>query len=118
MKLLTKKIEEKLAKAWKVAATVKDDPEIVVHYFNPSGAGDWYVLEGLKLRDGDWKFYGLVDLQERELGYFTLSELTAIKCPPFGLGIERDMYFGNKKLSDVQSRELVISPSLHRATSE
>lgn len=102
MKLLTKAIEEKLVKAWKAPVNVQDDPEIVVHYFNPSGAGDWYVIDGLKLRDGDWKFYGLVNLQEKELGYFTLSELASVKCPPFGLGIERDMYFGKKKLSDFQ----------------
>jgi len=98
MKLLTKAIEEKLVKAWQ---TNQDDPEIVVHFFNPSGAGDWYVLEGEKQADGDWEFYGLTNLQEKELGYFSLSQLAEIKCPPFGLGIERDMYFGKKRLSDV-----------------
>jgi hypothetical protein len=97
MKLLTKAIEQKLETA-DMDAT---DPPIIVHLFNPSGMGDWYVIDGEKTADGDWKLFGLVDLHEKELGYFTLSELAAIKAPPFGLGIERDMYFGEKRLREV-----------------
>jgi hypothetical protein len=37
-------------------------------------------------------FFGLVDLHEKELGYFALSELQSVRLQ-FGLKIERDMYF-------------------------
>ncbi len=38
-------------------------------------------------------FFGLVDGFERELGYFSLSELESVHGP-YGVGIERDLYFG------------------------
>lgn len=37
-------------------------------------------------------FFGLVDGFEKELGYFSLSELESVKGP-LGLKIERDLYF-------------------------
>jgi hypothetical protein len=39
-----------------------------------------------------WTFFGLADLHEKELGYFSLEELQSVRLP-FGLRIERDMYF-------------------------
>jgi hypothetical protein len=98
MKMMTKAIETKLET---VIAGESLNPPIIVHYFNPSGIGDWYVFDGEKTDDGDWKFYGLTNLLEKELGYFYLSELVAIKCPPFGLGVERDRHFFPTRLSDV-----------------
>ena len=35
----------------------------------------------------------LFDRDTREYGYFDINEIKAIKCPPFGLPIERDMYY-------------------------
>ena len=47
-------------------------------------------------------FYGLVLGNEgKKFGNFTLRELEDLKFPPFGLGIERDMYFSNKTIKDV-----------------
>ena len=47
-------------------------------------------------------FFGLVYGHDKELGYFSLKELESVKCS-FGLGIERDRYFGfDKKLSSVE----------------
>jgi hypothetical protein len=47
-------------------------------------------------------FFGYVSLfgdDCDEFGYFSLEELESIKCK-FGLGIERDLYCGEKKLSE------------------
>jgi hypothetical protein len=104
MKLLTKAIENDLSRVGHRSDRYEENPRIKAHFFNPSGGGNWYVIDGEKQADGDWHFFGLVDLQNgerKELGWFHLSELAEIKCPPFGLGIERDMYFGKKLLSDV-----------------
>lgn len=85
-----------------------DDADIIAKYFNPYGRGTWYVLEGDKLPDGDWELYGISDLgQGREYGYFRLSELEnyVYRLPngyPVG-GIERDMYFGKKKVRDIKN---------------
>lgn len=92
MKLMTKEIEEKL-----LAAPIgsKDgqgmDAEVIVKYFNPVGAGSWYILEGEKQDDGDWLLYGLCSIFETEYGYVLLSELENLRLP-FGLTIERDLY--------------------------
>ena len=89
MKLLTKKIEEKLAKFPLYSTDGHNEKEVIVKFFNPYGIGRWYVCEGEKQDNGDWLFFGLVELFEKEWGYFTLSELQSIRTP-YGLGIERD----------------------------
>lgn len=67
------------------------NPVPVVKFFNPVGAATWLVTE--LCEDGD-ALFGLADLGFGcpELGYFSLSELTAIRLP-FGLRIERDIGF-------------------------
>lgn len=67
----------------------------VVKLFNPCGAGTWLVTE-LDPEDESIAF-GLADLSFNtpEVGSFSLSELEAFKGP-FGLGIERDLYFEAK----------------------
>jgi len=92
MKLLTAAIIAKLEKTPLYSTEKQDVAPVLVKFFNPCGAGTWYVLEAEKQEDGDWNFFGLADLHEKELGYFTLSELQSVRLP-FGLRIERDMYF-------------------------
>ncbi len=67
----------------------------VVKLFNPCGAGTWLVTE-LDPEDESIAF-GLADLgfDTPEVGSFSLSELEAFQGP-FGLGIERDLYFEAK----------------------
>ena len=61
----------------------------VVKFFNPLGKGVWLATE--LDEDGD-TLYGLANLGEPELGYFSLEEMTSVRLP-FGLGIERDILF-------------------------
>ncbi|MDH1271724.1 DUF2958 domain-containing protein [Rhizobium pusense] len=58
----------------------------VVKFFNPLGAGVWLATE--LDPDGDILF-GLADLGEPELGYFSLEEMASVRLP-FGPGIEGD----------------------------
>jgi hypothetical protein len=97
MKLLTKEIEERFKKIGSQENI--EDPEIVAKFFDPTGSWTWYATE----YDHDTKtFFGLVDGYEKEFGYFSLEELESVKGS-FGLGIERDRYFGfDKKISNVQ----------------
>ena len=62
----------------------------------PDSNWTWYVTEF----DGKDTFFGLVDGFEKELGYFSLSELESVKGP-LGLKIERDVYFKPMKLKDL-----------------
>ena len=60
-----------------------------VKFFNPGGVGTWYATE---YDPATRTFFGLADLGDPELGYFSLDELEQAKGN-WGLGIERDMYF-------------------------
>lgn len=95
MKLLTKELEKKLVKEAKKEN--RDFYEAVAHvkFFDPTSTWTWFASE----YDPDTKmFYGLVDGHEKELGYFSLTELQELKLP-MGLKIERDLYFESTLLS-------------------
>lgn len=74
------------------------DPMVRAKLFTPWTNWTWYVLEF----DGDDICFGLVDGHETELGYFSISELEAIRGPG-GLKIERDEHFVSTALSDVKA---------------
>ena len=131
VKLITKEVEGLLKKIGKQEKV--DDPIVVVRFFNPTGAGTWYPTELICLiRRKDegagsetleveaseidqFKYYEVVDKlffgyvsifgdHNDEWGYFRLSELLSVKCPPFGMGIERDLYFDPRPISKVCSK--------------
>ena len=91
MKLLTKGIIDKLEKRGRVEEYKDNDP-IIAKFFNPTGAGTWYVMEGEKQNNNDWIFFGFVDWHAKEWGNFSLHELEKA-IMPMGLGIERDRHF-------------------------
>lgn len=100
MKLITKAIENKLAKYPLYSQDGKrGEADVIVKFF--FGAWTWYVLEGEKREDGDYEFYGIVENQYgAEYGYFTLSQLASVK--KWGIPVvERDRYFDKKKVSDL-----------------
>jgi hypothetical protein len=101
MMLLTKEIIKKMPKLYTHDGKPANQVPIAVKFFTPDANWTWYVTEGEQQANGDWEFFGLVDGMEKELGYFTLSELQAIRGK-FGLPVERDKYFDNKTLADVQ----------------
>ena len=68
----------------------------VVKFFQPWGSWTWYASEF----DGTDTFFGLVDGFEKELGYFSLAELSALRGP-FGLRIERDLHWTPKPLREL-----------------
>jgi hypothetical protein len=63
----------------------------VVKFFNPVGAATWLATE---LDEDNDSLFGLADLGFGcpELGSFSLMEMASVRLP-FGLGIERDLYF-------------------------
>jgi hypothetical protein len=86
MKLMTKKIENKLTNA---VAGYGEHNKPYLKLFNPCGAATWLLSEyDSKQR----MFFGLCDLGigSPELGYVSLDELLQIRLP-MGLKIERDM---------------------------
>ena len=82
-----------IANAVRAAAEPRFDPPPVIKLFNPCGAATWLVTE---LCADDDTLFGLADLGFGcpELGYFSRSELAAVRLP-FGLTIERDLSFAS-----------------------
>ena len=96
MELLPKDVQEKLPplysqeeKGWAAIAQVK--------FFAPWSNWTWWATE---FCPETRTFFGLVEGFERELGYFSLDELQEARGP-FGLQIERDLYWDPKPLKEV-----------------
>lgn len=95
MKLLTKEILKKLPPLY--ANENVQDPIVQVKFFNPQGTWTWYATEF----DGEDIFFGYVVGHDKELGYFSLQELSEYRGK-LGLGIERDRSFKPKPLSEIK----------------
>jgi len=105
MKLLTKEIEKKLPKLY--SQENEKNPKIIIKFFHPLSSWTWYVVEGERDPDGDILFFGLVDGFEKELGYFTLKQLEEVEVK--GLGIERDLYFGEHRLNEFRGTKIELT---------
>ena len=95
MQLLTRELRCRLpplggqdSKGGKAVAYVK--------FFTPDSSWTWYATEF----DGQDTFFGLVEGQEKELGYFSLAELQGARGP-MGLAIERDLHWTPKTLAEI-----------------
>ena len=76
------------------------DPIVYVKLFLPSSNWTWYIIE-INKEDNN-TCYGFVDGLEKELGYFTLSELENLKGM-FGIKVELDISFKPTKLSKMKA---------------
>ncbi len=76
-----------------------EDPLVRCKFFTPWSNWTWLITEF----DGKDTLFGWVYGHEAEWGYFSLSELQSIRGP-FGLPIERDLYFEPCKMSVAQEQ--------------
>jgi len=101
MKLLTKALLKRFSQVGRQEHC--KDPIVIAKFFNPTGAGNWYATE---YDPKDRIFFGYVSIfgdWNDEWGTFSLDELESFQGK-FGLGIERDLYFGEKPASQVIKR--------------
>ncbi len=66
-------------------------------FFTPDSSWTWYATE---FDPSEGKFFGLVDGQFKEMGYFLLAELQD-STGPLGMHIERDLHWKPTKLRDI-----------------
>lgn len=97
MKLLTKALLEKLPPLY--ATEYETDPMVWVKFFYPCCSWTWYATEF----DGKDLFFGYVDGDFPELGYFSLTEMTQTR-DKWGLSIERDLSFQPCRLSILRAK--------------
>lgn len=75
------------------------NPPIIARFFNPLGRGEWLLIEGEE-QDGSFLCFGLADILEQELGYWTMEELEELSVS-MGLFIQRDDDFKPCRYQDV-----------------
>ena len=74
------------------------DPLCQIKLFTPDANWTWYVIE---IDNANELCFGYVVGMEKELGYFTVSELESIRGA-LNLPVERDLSFTPTPLSEVQ----------------
>lgn len=104
MKLLTKQILADFKKQGYTDGKPKDQVKVIVKFFNPTGAGNWYAVEYDETERLFFGFASIFNDYNDELGYFSLDELESYRGP-LGLGIERDMHFGEHTLQEILDGE-------------
>jgi hypothetical protein len=90
--LLTKDLIKIFPKRYEMDGKPKNEVKIIAKFFTPDAQASWYAIE---YDPEDRLFFGLANLgddQMAELGYFSLTELEALKGP-LGLSVERDKFF-------------------------
>ena len=96
MKLITEELRKQLPPLY--SQENENDPMVICKFFDPCGSFSWFILEF----DGEDLFFCKVFSHlcpDGELGYSSLSEIESVRGA-LGLGIERDLYFKPKRLSE------------------
>lgn len=91
IQLLTDKIRLKLIENFMANKNRPERPHDfhpVVKLFFPAGTGTWLLTE---LNPDNNIAFGLADLGEPELGYFSVDEIASVRVR--GLKVERDLYW-------------------------
>ena len=106
MKLLT----EQLIKRFEEVGSQENekDPIVIAKFFNPAGAGTWYATEYNKENKIFFGYVSIFGDHNDEWGSFNRKELENFKGR-FNLGIERDLYCGEKRISEYKIKSLLSS---------
>lgn len=104
-KLMTKELERQLPGLLKTDGQ-GEEAIVRIKYFTPDSSFTWY---GLEYDPNERIFFGWVindaAPQFAELGMFSLDELELTRGP-WGLPVERDLYFDSQPLRAVKARHL------------
>ena len=106
MKLITEEFEALFKEFPLYSQENESDPQVIAKLFDPCGSATWYLTEydekekiafpyvtGLQV--DEWGYTSLVELESTTL----FRSLESIEGP-LGIGIEQDLYFVQKRLSE------------------
>ena len=102
MKLLTKEILDAFKKQGYTENKKPEDIKIIVKFFGGSSFS-CYCYEYDPVDRIYQAFCNLGDDQMAECGSLNQDQLESVTFPPFNLGVERDMYFGEHTLDEVMN---------------
>lgn len=100
MKLISKELEQRFAEIGEQNSN--ENPLVIAKFFDPAGSATWYATEYDK--ETNTCFGYVTGLIENEWGAFSISELEQVHHP-FGLGIERDIFFKETRFDDLFKRK-------------
>jgi hypothetical protein len=98
MKLITEEFEELFKNYPLYSQEHEKDPLVIAKLFDPVGSATWWITEYDPVEK--IAFCYVTGLVQDEFGYNSLIELESIERP-FGLTIERDLYFVQKRLGEL-----------------
>jgi hypothetical protein len=96
MKIVTEEFEELFKDYPLYSQEHESDPLVVAKLFDPCGSATWFLLEYDPVERIAFGY--VTGMTADEYGYTSLIELESIERP-FGLTIERDLYFVQRRLS-------------------
>ena len=99
MKLITEEFEALFKDYPLYSQEHEEDPLVIAKLFDPCGSATWFLTEYDPVEK--IAFSWVQGLQEDEFGYISLTEIESVKGP-LGIGIEQDLYFKQKRLSEVK----------------
>jgi len=97
MMLITKELEKRFKEVGDQSGA--SNPIVVAKLFNPCGAGTWYLTAYEP--ETRIAFGYVTGLCEDEWGSISIDEIENVNLP-FGLKIERDLYFKEQTFKDLQ----------------
>ena len=101
MKLITEEFEALFKDYPLYSQEHEEDPLIICKLFDPCGSASWFLLEYDPVEKIAFGF--VQGLAEDEFGYISLTEMESIKGPfGIGIGIEQDLYFKQKRMSEME----------------
>jgi hypothetical protein len=98
---ISKKDILQLPRESEVSHQFDSETKLHLHFYNPIGDGDWYVIAG-ESKGKDWTFFGVIVFDNARLGRFTLRELKK-KRLPFGFRIQLDKNFKPQTWHEVRT---------------
>jgi hypothetical protein len=99
MKLITEEFELLFKDYPLYSQESESDPIVICKLFDPCGSATWFLTEYDEKEKIAFSY--VQGLCEDEFGYTSLIELESIKGP-LGIGIEQDLYFVQKRLSELK----------------
>jgi hypothetical protein len=89
MKMMTKEIEKRIP-GFGESEKDSHDARVHVKFFSPWTGWSWYATE---YDPRERRFYGFVEGDFPEFGYFSLDELESVDAMPGVPAVERDKYW-------------------------
>jgi hypothetical protein len=102
MQLMTPELVKNFPPLYSTQEKEPQEVKVIAKFFCPWNHWTWYATE-YDLETGI--FFGYVRGDFDEFGNFSLNEFQSVKGP-FGLGIERDLHFGEHTLAEVMEKRL------------